>query len=68
VVVFLGTIYFTNVALSGGRVSMWARALRALKLKAGQLPWHMLQREGLVVVIAVAVMAATVYFRMKTVV
>lgn len=68
VVVFLGTIYFTNVALGGGKVPMWARTLRALKLKAGQLPWHMLQRESLLVVIAVAVMAVSVYFRMKAVV
>ncbi|MEH6350672.1 J domain-containing protein [Pseudomonas sp. 3JA] len=66
--VFLGTIYFTNEALSGGKVSIWARALRGLKLGIGRLPWHMLKREGLLAVIAVAVMAATVYFRMKAVV
>ncbi|MEN2396516.1 J domain-containing protein [Pseudomonas halotolerans] len=68
VVVFLGTIYFTNDALSGGKASMWARALRALRLRVGQLPWHLLKREGLLAVIAVAVMAATVYFRMSAVV
>ncbi|WP_417696596.1 J domain-containing protein [Pseudomonas sp.] len=68
VVVFLGTIYFTNDALSGGKASMWARALRALKLRVGQLPWHLLKREGLLAVIAVAVTAATVYFRMSAVV
>lgn len=68
VVVFLGTIYFTNDVLSGGKVSMWARALRALKLGIGRLPWHLLKREGVLALIAVAVMAATVYFRMKAVV
>lgn len=68
VVVFVGTIYFTNDVLSGGKVSMWARALRALKLGIGRLPWHLLKREGVLALIAVAVMAATVYFRMKAVV
>lgn len=64
-VVFIGTIYLTNAALSRSKVSMWARALRALKLGLGRLPWHMLQREGFLVVIAVAVMGASVYLRMK---
>ena len=44
---------------------MWARALRAVKLWIGRLLWHKLQHQGLVVVIVVLVMAATVYFRMK---
>jgi hypothetical protein len=63
--VFLGAVYFTNDALSGGRVSMWGRALGALKSGMGRLPWHLLQRQGLLAVIAVAVTAITVYFRMK---
>ncbi|WP_148290014.1 hypothetical protein [Pseudomonas fluorescens] len=65
VAVFLGVLYFTNQALSGGKVSIWARAWRAVKLRVGRLPWHTLQHPGLVVVIVVLVMAATVYWRMK---
>jgi hypothetical protein len=65
ITVFLGILFFTNQALSGGKVSMWARALRAVKLWIGRLLWHKLQHQGLVVVIVVLVMAATVYFRMK---
>ncbi|MGX1174371.1 J domain-containing protein [Pseudomonas sp. R151218B TE3479] len=64
ITVFLGILFFTNQALSGGKVSMWARALRAVKLWVGRL-CHKLQHQGLVVVIVVLVMAATVYFRMK---
>ncbi|MCW1243776.1 hypothetical protein OC610_05115, partial [Pseudomonas sp. SAICEU22] len=65
VAVCLGILYFTNQALSGGKVSIWARAWRAVKLRVGRLPWHTLQHQGLVVVIVVLVMAATVYWRMK---
>ena len=65
VAVFLGVLYFTNQALSGGKLSIWARAWRAVKLRVGRLPWHALQHQGLVVVIVVLVMAATVYWRMK---
>lgn len=64
VVVFLGTLYFTNLALSGGKRSIWGRALQALKRAALRLPWHLLQRERLVVVIAVLAMAGYVYMRM----
>jgi hypothetical protein len=65
VTVFLGILFFTNQALSGGKVSIWARAWRAVKLRVGRLPWHALQHQGFVVVIVVLVMAATVYWRMK---
>lgn len=65
VLVFLGTLYFTNEALSGGQLSMWGRALRALRLGLGRLPVDMLKREGLWAAMAVAIMAASVYFRMK---
>lgn len=68
VVVFLGTLYFTNAALRGGKPSMWARASRAIKLKMGRLPWHLLKREGLLVLVAVAAMAVWVYSKMKVVV
>lgn len=68
VLVFLGTLYFTNAALSGGKLSMWARGVRAIKLKVGRLPWHFLKREGILILIAVAVMAAWVYSKMKVVV
>jgi hypothetical protein len=63
VVVFVGVLYFTSTSLSGGKLSMWARASRALKRMAARLPWHLLKRESVLVVIAVAVMAASVYFR-----
>jgi NADH:ubiquinone oxidoreductase subunit 3 (subunit A) len=68
VVVFLGTIYFTNAALSGGLLSLPARALRAIKLKVDRLPWHVLKREGVLVLVAVAAMAGWIYWHMKPVV
>ena len=68
VVVFLGTIYFTNAALSGGQLSLPARALRAIKLKVDRLPWHVLKHEGVIVLVAVAAMAGWVYWHMKPVV
>ncbi|MBD9439566.1 J domain-containing protein [Pseudomonas sp. PDM04] len=68
VVVFLGTLYFTNAALRGGKPSMWTRASRAIKLKMGRLPWHLLKREGLLVLVAVAAMAVWVYSKMTVVV
>jgi hypothetical protein len=68
VVVFLGTIYFTNTALSGGQLSLPARALRGIKLKVDRLPWHVLKREGVLVLVAVATMAGWVYWHMKPVV
>jgi hypothetical protein len=64
-VMFIGTVYLTNKALSRSKVSMWTRALRALKRSLGRLPWHLPQREILWVVLAVAVMAASTYSRMK---
>jgi hypothetical protein len=68
VVVFLGTIYFTNSALSGGKVSIGTRAWRAIKLKVERLPWHMLKREGILVLMAVAAMAVWIHMHIKTVV
>lgn len=68
ILVFLGTIYFMNDALSGSRISWWGRALRALKSGVGRLPWHRLRSQGLLAVIAIAVMAVIVYVRMKVVV
>lgn len=68
VVVFLGTLYFTNAALSGGKPSLWARGIRAIKLKVGRLPWHLIQSKGMLILIAVALMAAWVYSKMKGVV
>lgn len=64
VLVFAGTLYFTNIALSGGKVSMVVRAARAIKLKLAQLPWHLLQREGILVFCAVVAMAIWVYAHM----
>ncbi|WP_338496146.1 J domain-containing protein [Pseudomonas sp. WP18] len=66
-VVFFGTLYFTQLALSGGRVSIWGRAARAIKLKIGRLPWHLLKREGVLAVLAVAATAAWVYSKLKAV-
>ncbi|MCI8210012.1 heat-shock protein [Pseudomonas sp. S25] len=63
--VLLGTLYFTDEALSGGQVSLGARALAAIKRKAGRLPWHLLQRESLIAIFAVLGTAGFVYFRMK---
>ncbi|RMR07958.1 hypothetical protein ALP94_04486 [Pseudomonas savastanoi pv. glycinea] len=67
VLVFIGTLYFTNDSLRGGKISIWNQALRAIKLKVGRLPWHMFQREGFLVFIVFIGMAAFVYLRMKPV-
>ncbi|MDO7898348.1 J domain-containing protein [Pseudomonas citrulli] len=65
-VVFLGTLYFTQMALSGGRVSIWARVRRAIMLQVGRLPWHWLRHESVPVLVGVVVMAAWVYSRLRT--
>ena len=64
-VVFLGTLYFTNMALRGGKVSMWTAALRAIRHKVGQLLLRVLQREVFVVLIIMLVMGVSTYSRMK---
>lgn len=65
VVVFLGTLYFTNMALRGGKVSMWTRALQAIRHNVGQLLLRVLQREVFVVLIMLLVMGVSTYSRMN---
>jgi hypothetical protein len=65
VVVFLGTLYFTNMALRGGKVSMWTRALQAIRHNVGQLLLRLLQREVFVVLIMLLVMGVSTYSRMN---
>ncbi|MDD2050676.1 J domain-containing protein [Pseudomonas putida] len=67
VVVFFGTLYFTNAALVGGRVPIWTRVLNVIKRQAERLPWHLLKREGIIVVVAVLTMGIWVYTQMKPV-
>ncbi|WP_321369628.1 J domain-containing protein [Pseudomonas extremaustralis] len=65
VVVFLGTLYFTNMALCGGKVSIWARALQTIRHKVGGLISQVLQRESILVVIAILVSGVIAYARMR---
>lgn len=65
VVVFLGTLYFTNMALCGGKVSIWARALQTIRHKVGRLISQVLQRESMLVVIAILVSGVIAYARMR---
>lgn len=65
VVVFLGTLYFTSMALCGGKVSIWARALQTIRHKVGGLLLQLLQRESILVVIAILVSGVIAYSRMK---
>lgn len=67
VVVFFGTLYFTNAALVGGRVPIWTRVLNVIKRQAERLPWHLLKREGIIVVVALLTMGIWVYTQMKPV-
>ncbi|WP_263260589.1 J domain-containing protein [Pseudomonas sp. RIT-PI-S] len=63
--VMLGTLYFTHLALRGGKVSFGVRVSRLLKAQLGRLPWHLLANEGLLAVIAVAVTGTSIYLHMK---
>lgn len=65
VVIFLGTLYFTNMALCGAKVSIWDRALQTIRHKVGGLLSQVLQRESILVVIAILVSGVIAYSRMK---
>lgn len=46
--VYLGTLYFTHVALSGGKPSIWNRAARATKGQMARLSWRGLWQGALI--------------------
>lgn len=58
--VCLGTLYFTNLALSGNKASIWARALQGIKRQVARLPWGRL-RQGALICLAVVAMGVYVY-------
>lgn len=58
--VYLGTLYFTNMTLSGGKVPIWDRALQAIKRQVARLPWGRL-RQGALICLAVVAMGVYVY-------
>ena len=62
-VVFLGTLYFTNAVIRGGKIAIWDRAARAIKARFERLPWHLLRRQGILIVLAVIAMGLWVYMR-----
>lgn len=64
IVVFLGTIYFTNTALMGGRVSLWVRGLRAIQRGFARLPMRWLSKQQVIIALGVGLMAAIVVWRM----
>ena len=59
--VYLGTLYFTDVALSSAKATIWDRATRAIKRQVARLPWHLLRRQGLLICLAVVAMGVYVY-------
>jgi hypothetical protein len=63
VVVFLGTLYFTNMALCGGKTPIWVRALQTVRDKFGLLLQSVL-RESILMPIAIIVCCAMAYWRM----
>lgn len=63
--VFLGTLYFTNAVLRGGKLAIWDRVARAVKARLGRLPWHLLRREGVLIALAVIAMGLWVYMRSR---
>jgi len=64
-VVFLGTLYFTNGVLRGGKLSIWDRAARAIKARFARLPWHPLRRQGVLCFLAGIAMWVWVYLRLR---
>ncbi|TFF35835.1 J domain-containing protein [Pseudomonas sp. RIT623] len=62
---FVGTLYFTHLALSGGRVPLWDRLRAAIMRPLRRLPWHLLRRENVLICLAVIATGIWVFMRAK---
>lgn len=63
--IFVGTLYFTHLALSGGRRPLWEPLRAAVMRPLGRLPWHLLRRENVLICLAMIATGIWVFMQAK---